>query len=450
MAVDSDGDGDGVAPSDLGESAEGDRWRAAFDSLLEELPEPVFAVDTEGTVTHWNQGAEALMDMSADETVGKGAYEVFQTEGETETLAETVARTGEAVREDQFRSSARIADEKGPENYSRAMATPVRGADGEVIGAVELLQDVNEIVRQREALQDLQRQMTETVQTSLGELRRSAADVDDSAAQIKDLTDSQAEKLEAVQSEVSDFSASVEEIASSAEEVSAQSAEAHDLAEASVETATATIERVEGVAESSETVTADVRRLRDHLDEIANFVVVVDDIAEQTNMLALNANIEAARSDGDSDGFAVVADEIKTLADESKEHADEVEAIVEEVREVMSTTTENVVDTNEAIQQVQADLAEVLENQRAILEAVSETGRGIDEIADATDDQASSAEEIASMVDDVADRSATVSDAGDEVAAATATQSEKIAEIDDAVETLEREFQTIIEQSRDE
>lgn len=89
-----------------GDSDPADFWRHAFEALVERFPEPAFGVDADGEIRYWNDGAEALTGYPASETVGMGAYEVFGTEGEEETLAETVVRTGEVIREEDLRTAA--------------------------------------------------------------------------------------------------------------------------------------------------------------------------------------------------------------------------------------------------------------------------------------------------------------------------------------------------------
>lgn len=71
-------------------------WKQAFTGLVEQYPEPVFVIDDEGKITSWNDDMVDLLGYTANEVMGQNAYEVFGTEGEDETLAETVLRGGRA------------------------------------------------------------------------------------------------------------------------------------------------------------------------------------------------------------------------------------------------------------------------------------------------------------------------------------------------------------------
>ncbi|MDB2266030.1 PAS domain S-box protein [Halorubrum ezzemoulense] len=225
-----------------------DFWRHAFEQFIETLPEAAFVVDDAGDITQWNTATADLLGLPADKAVGMNAYDVFGTEGEDETLAEEVVRTGRPIREDEFRSAERP---DGRQAHARAIATPIQTPTGEVVGAVELLFDVTTVVEQRETLADLQEELSDNVETSMEQLSESTTEVADRSNEITQLVDEQAAELERTQGDVSGFSATVEEIASSAEEVSNQSAESRTLAEESVDTAGEVIDQVDDTAEKS-------------------------------------------------------------------------------------------------------------------------------------------------------------------------------------------------------
>ncbi|WP_241997316.1 methyl-accepting chemotaxis protein, partial [Halorubrum sp. SD626R] len=108
---------------------------------------------------------------------------------------------------------------------------------------------------------------------------------------------------------------------------------AAERGQAGREEAAEAIEELETLeARIGETATA-VENLVDRVGEIDEIAAVIDGIAEETNLLALNASIEAARADGSGDGFAVVADEVKALAEETRAEAAEISGRIDEVQE---------------------------------------------------------------------------------------------------------------------
>ncbi|MDB2276388.1 PAS domain-containing protein [Halorubrum ezzemoulense] len=99
-----------------------DFWRHTFEQFIADLPEAAFVVDDAGDITQWNRATADLLGLPASEAVGMNAYDVFGTEGEDETLAEEVLRTGTPLREDQFRSAERP---DGTKAHARAIGTPI-------------------------------------------------------------------------------------------------------------------------------------------------------------------------------------------------------------------------------------------------------------------------------------------------------------------------------------
>lgn len=172
--------------------------------------------------------------------------------------------------------------------------------------------------------------------------------------------------------------------------------DASNVAQAGGEKLRQAIEQIKRIAESSEESTRKVTELGKRSDEIGNIVGTISDIADQTNLLALNAAIEAARAGEAGRGFAVVADEVRKLAESSQASASRIadliaviqkdtQTVVEGIRhggETVKAGTETILSTGESFESIVTIVEEVsaqLDGINQAVRRVSESGQTIDE-----------------------------------------------------------------------
>lgn len=277
---------------------------------------------------------------------------------------------------------------------------------------------------------------SEDAAAGVEETEQASAEVASSTEEITAGASEQAEQISDLNGEMGDLSATVEEVAATAEEVAQQSTAAVKTGKDGSELADEAVDEMESIRTATEETATLVHDLTDEVDEIGQIVELIDSIAEQTNTLALNASIEAARADVDGDGFAVVADEVKQLATETREATsriadlvDQVQASTDEVVADMSSMRERVDEGTETIESGLGALDDVVE-------AVEEANDGVQSISAATDDQAETAEEVVAMADEVAAVSEETTAEAQTVSAAAEEQTASLTQVSNEVEQL--------------
>ena len=170
-----------------------------------------------------------------------------------------------------------------------------------------------------------------------------------------------AEAAEQQAQQITSASAAINEIAVSIDEVSKNSAESADVAQRSVQIAgkgaaivRQTIQGMDNIRDQIQETSKRIKRLGESSQEIGSMVELINDIAEQTNILALNAAIQAASAGDAGRGFAVVADEVQRLAERASNATKRIETLVQTIQS----------DTNEAVTSMEQTTTEVVAGAR--------------------------------------------------------------------------------------
>jgi len=301
----------------------------------------------------------------------------------------------------------------------------------------DMLADIEGTVAEIQTFATEVQQRAEDVSTSTQQAATASDDISHSVQDIAAGTDEQRQMLDSVSNEMADLSATIEEVASSSQEVAQLSDETIGVATDGLDLADKMIADAEAVQESITTTAETAGELNTQMEEISEVTDLIADIAEQTNMLALNASIEAARagqgeSDGgrDGDGFAVVADEVKQLAEETQASASEIQEQVATGLDKTSRVVDEVTEANELMEEELAAVQEVANAFERVVENARETDAGVQEISQSTDSQAASGEEVASVVEEVSEISDRSADEAGDVSAAVEEQTASMNEVD--------------------
>ena len=298
--------------------------------------------------------------------------------------------------------------------------------DDELLGVTEA---VNDMAESFEGL-------VGRVETKTEELSASIDQVTETAHRIDEQVDRQNEALGDVGTEMESFSATMEEVAASADEVAGAVDDALGSVETGVRSGRNARAATDDIRDNSDRLLEAVTELDDNMAEIGAVVEIIAEVADQTNILALNANIEAARVDTDGDGFAVVADEVKALANETRQHTEEIGSLIETIQARTDDTVREVERTHERIAETDEEIEQALSALETVSEGIEDAADGVQEVAEATDEQAATVEEVTATVESVRGRADEVATRADEVVAETEAQATAIEELTERVDRL--------------
>jgi len=303
----------------------------------------------------------------------------------------------------------------------QALAIANRIADG------DLSHDIK--ATRRDELGQLQRsigQMTVNLRGLIGGIGDSARQIASAAEQLSAVTeqtragvDSQKQETEQVATAMNQMLATSQEVARHAEQASTAAAEADQQASLGDKVVAEAITHIEHLAQEMGRSGQAMQGLQQESQKIGSVLAVIKSVSEQTNLLALNAAIEAARAGEAGRGFAVVADEVRSLAQRTQQSAEEIEELIGGLHR----GTQQVADIMDSSRSLTDNSVELTRRAGDALVSITRTVSVIQEmnpqIAAAAEEQTAVAEEINRSVMKVKDVSEQTSAASQETAAAT-------------------------------
>ena len=203
-----------------------------------------------------------------------------------------------------------------------------------------------------------------------------------------------AQRLSEAATAMQEMNATVQEVARNASTASNESLETRNKAQHGANIVEQSLQSIEGVRQISIELKGDMEQLNEHAQNITRIMGVISDIADQTNLLALNAAIEAARAGEAGRGFAVVADEVRKLAEKTMSSTTDVSSAIEAIQE---STQKSMTSVDNAVEQVNSatELAGLSgQALQEIVTTVDTTADQVHAIATASEEQSAASEEI--------------------------------------------------------
>lgn len=326
---------------------------------------------------------------------------------------------------------------------SRSIVAPIRQAVevSETVAAGDLTQKISsngrdEPARLLQALATMQLQLRNTIQGIANSSNQLAAAAEELNAVTEDSSrglQRQNDEVQQAATAVNQMSAAVDEVARNAVSTSEQSKDTSKIAGEGQQQVSRTVTSIDKLSGTIQSTATEVQELADKAQNISRVLDVIRAIAEQTNLLALNAAIEAARAGEQGRGFAVVADEVRALAHRTQQSTTEIEEMIGTIQQgteraveamgisktMAGSTLEQANAAGEALTRITAAIAQI--NERNLV------------IASASEEQASVAREVDRNLVNIRDLS-TQSAAGAEQTSSSSRELSRLAvELNDLV-----------------
>ncbi len=252
-------------------------------------------------------------------------------------------------------------------------------------------------------------QMSQALSTMVEHIRKASQEVNSRAQALSGLSSGAYEGMEQQSGEITSMAGAVEEFSATSlniadnmgntERLAQDNAQQTRIGRTSMDEASSSLEQIAGALNSTATV---INTLGQRSQEIGGIVGVITSIAEQTNLLALNAAIEAARAGEQGRGFAVVADEVRSLASRTRQATDEISGMINSIQQETGNAISTMEKGNLLMQEGLSRNANVASALARIDEQSRSAGQQFAAITTATQEQSSTATLLSSNLQSIA------------------------------------------------
>lgn len=267
-----------------------------------------------------------------------------------------------------------------------------------------------EVVRAGRAFNELMaefRDIIAEVKNSSLRITGAAHELSSSSHIVQESSSSQAESASAVAASVEEASTSLSETAANAQTATEVTTQAQQDTEEATEVMTKAVRTMKLIAELINTASANVTQLSASSEKIGGIIAVIREIADQTNLLALNAAIEAARAGEQGRGFAVVADEVRKLAERTGKATQEIGDLIGVIQSGISTAVSSMhsadvkaVESLSLVGETESALQRIGQGSEQVSNCVGAISNALNELDSAIHEIANHVEKIASMTEE--------------------------------------------------
>ncbi|MDR2123723.1 MAG: methyl-accepting chemotaxis protein [Desulfovibrio sp.] len=388
----------------LKSQADASRFKGSFSTLIEgtnnivnnlrgiidNIPTPVIAMNKDTKAEYLNLQA---LDVAGSDGVGKTCRQLFNRE-DTDTPNDALRKALETKRPASAETRCRPRGKEMDIAYS---ALPILDKDGNLTALLQLITDLTAIKNTERTIQNVAGQAS-------GISSRVAAAAEELSAQVEQVSrgaETQRTRVESTASAMSEMNSTVLEVARNAGQASEQSSLTRDKAQNGAKLVNQVVNAINHVNGVATTLQNNMQELGSQAESIGGVMNVISDIADQTNLLALNAAIEAARAGEAGRGFAVVADEVRKLAEKTMSATQEVGSSISAIQQSAKSNIQEVGSAVTSIGEATNLANSSGDALKEIVDLAAANSAVVTSIATAAEEQSSTSEEINRAIEEI-------------------------------------------------
>ena len=371
------------------------------EGVLNAIPTPCGIVAPDFTMSWVNQELCDLLEKEGtpDSYKGVRSGELYWDDKDKETLSDKAIK-----QQKRLHTTCERPLNSGRTLFVDVTTTPVYDLNGGIIGSVSFWYDLTSLNDQKKFIEEQNCRISNAAQEASRIADQVAIESGQLETQINQTSQGamiQSERMGETATAVEQMNATTLEVASNAAQAAQDADTAQQIAADGAKIVSNVVQTTEEVQKYAHDMRETIMELGTQAQAIGGIINVINDIADQTNLLALNAAIEAARAGEAGRGFAVVADEVRKLAEKTMQATNEVETVVRGIQ----NSSDSTLDQMEKVASHIGRNTELTMNAGTALEQIVEAGTQtadrVRSIATASEEQSAASEQIARASDEV-------------------------------------------------
>ncbi len=365
---------------------------------LDAIPTPIKAIDNNFNITYINPAGAALTGKTTEDALGQKCYEIFKTDNcQTDNCP-----CAQAMKSDSIISRKGKAN---PNNNNEITVSctgaPIKDAKGNIKGALEYMLDITAQDEVEQSVNNCSLEVLSIVEETKANMESVGTQIDS----MKNSISKEVESLETSTEKMKQMHNNSKEMLNSTQKSAELANKVASEAQAGKQAGNKATDKFVTIEESIKQSSKMVYGLTSQLEEITGFVDVIKEIASQTNILAFNAAIEAARAGDAGRGFAVVADEVRKLAENSSKSAIDISGIVKKVEKDSNQTIESMQEGIKMLNEGSDVINNALNSLDNISSSITEISSSVFTINNNANSLSKESEEVAEEITNVLENS---------------------------------------------